>query len=94
MAKKIVSLTAREEEQAPYRVLNSNELAKKLSKASELSQKLQALLLMTYGEAGTSFRSMCDLHQENYMWVCADLSDELEALVSETESMVSESMKE
>lgn len=94
MAKKIVSLTAREEDPATYRVLNSNELAKKLSKASELSQKLQALLLMTYGEAGASFRSMCEHHQENYMWVCADLSDELEALVSETESMVSESMKE
>lgn len=93
MAKNIVALTAREEVPATYRVLNSNELAKKLSKASEICTKLQALLQNTYGNSGESFRSMADHLQDAYMWQCADLADEIEGLVSESESMASASVE-
>ena len=94
MAKTIVSLTAREEVPATYRVLDSRELVKKLNKASEITQKLQALLCQTYGEGGTSFRNMADHLQDAYMWQCADLADEIEGLVSESESMVSAAISE
>lgn len=94
MAKKIVALTAREEVPATYRVLDSRELVKKLEKASELTQKLQALLCQAYGEGGASFRNMADHLQDAYMWQCADLADEIEGLVSESESMVSAAISE
>ncbi len=94
MAKKIVSLTAREEVPATYRVLDSKALAQNLEKASEICTKLQALLQNTYGNSGESFRSMADHLQDAYMWQCADLADEIEGLLSESESMVAESRKD
>ena len=94
MAKKIVSLTAREEVPATYRVLDSRTLGQKLDKASELCTKLQALLQNTHGGSGESFRAMDPKLQDAYLWQCADLSDEIEALVNESESVVSAAISE
>ena len=43
--------------------------------------KLQAMLAMTYGQAGESFRSMNRTLQDNYLWACADLAHESEGLL-------------
>lgn len=41
---------------------------------------LEALLMMTYGEGGESFRSMRDDLQDNYMWSCCDMATEIREL--------------
>lgn len=47
----------------------------------ELAQKLSAMLEMTSGEPGETFRRMSDDIQVNYLWACADMSRELRDLV-------------
>jgi len=48
----------------------------------------------TYGNSGESFRSMADHLQDAYLWQCADLVDEIEGLMSESESMASASISD
>ena len=93
MAENIVPLIARSEDSPEYLALDTHKLAQRLSKASELCTKLQALLQNTYGNSGESFRSMADHLQDAYLWQCADLVDEIEGLMSESESMASASME-
>lgn len=54
-----------------------------LDRATELSSKLKALLAMTYGAAGESFRGMSDELQDEYLWACAGMADELKSAVYE-----------
>lgn len=51
--------------------------------ADILVAKLHAMLMMTYGEAGDSFRSMNDELQDNYMWACAGMVTDLKEVISE-----------
>lgn len=44
-------------------------------------EQLKAMLFMTYGESGASFRGAIDDIQDNYMWACALLADECAALL-------------
>lgn len=44
-------------------------------------QQLTAMLTMTCGEGGESFRMMADNIQDHYMWACADMARELQNLV-------------
>lgn len=53
----------------------------KLDKLNELSSKLAALVVVTYGESGAVFRRIADNFQDCYMWQCADLACELKTLV-------------
>ena len=49
--------------------------------------QLQAMLLMTYGEARESFSYMNDALQDNFLWACSDMADEcltLSRTVSDT----------
>lgn len=41
---------------------------------------LEALLMMTYGEGGESFRTLREDLQDNYMWACCDMATEIRAL--------------
>jgi hypothetical protein len=52
-----------------------------LDRANMLSDQLSALLLMTFGEGGESFRSMSDVNQDNYMSACHDMAVELREIV-------------
>lgn len=53
------------------------------SSADILVAKLHALMMMTYGEAGESFRSMNDELQDNYMWACAGMVTDLKETIAE-----------
>ncbi|WP_146186273.1 hypothetical protein [Limnohabitans sp. WS1] len=44
--------------------------------------QLQALMLMTHGEAGASFNSLADTHRENFLWHCTLVVDEISELAS------------
>lgn len=44
--------------------------------------QLAALLLVTYGESGDAFRTLPDTYQNDYMWACGMLADEIQALTS------------
>jgi hypothetical protein len=44
--------------------------------------QLQALMLMTHGEAGASFNSLTDTHRENFLWHCTVVVDEISELAS------------
>jgi hypothetical protein len=48
-----------------------------LNRAAVLSQQIEAMIQVTYGEGGESFRSMADHLQDMYMWAVADLMAEL-----------------
>jgi|LakMenEpi03Aug12_release.lakeMendotaPanAssembly.Ray.scaffolds.fasta_scaffold634776_1 hypothetical protein len=37
---------------------------------------LRALLLVTYGAGGDTFRTYSDDIQDTYLWACADMADE------------------
>jgi len=50
-------------------------------RASELAMKLNALICVTYGESGAHFRAMSKESQDAYMWTCADMARELEAVI-------------
>lgn len=41
------------------------------------SCQLRALLVNTYGQSGDGFRSMADHLQDQYMWTCNSLADEI-----------------
>lgn len=46
---------------------------------SQLTAKLaqlQALLMMTYGEARESIESMNDVLRDNYFWACSDMAND------------------
>jgi hypothetical protein len=44
--------------------------------------QLDALLAVTYGEQGTSFRMHNESLQDNYMWCCSRLATEIRELYS------------
>jgi hypothetical protein len=46
-----------------------------------IAQKLSAMLAVTCGANGESFRNLNDQIQDNYMWACADMARELQNLV-------------
>jgi hypothetical protein len=48
-----------------------------LDRAIELSRKLQSLLLMTHGEAGEAFRNTAARCQDDFLWCCYSLAEEL-----------------
>ena len=52
-----------------------------INTAHALATKLNALLAMTYGDQGESFRCMSDCIQDEYMWACSDMAEELKKLV-------------
>lgn len=47
---------------------------------SARQSQLQALLVMTVGEAGEAFRRLSDEHQGNYLWACEMLAREAQEL--------------
>ncbi|CAG4919264.1 hypothetical protein [Paraburkholderia saeva] len=53
-------------------------------RADAIVQKLSAMLTVTCGECGESFRMMADRIQDNYMWACADMARELQHLILDT----------
>ncbi|MFT3818311.1 MAG: hypothetical protein QM750_11865 [Rubrivivax sp.] len=66
-------------------------MAKHLSKTAmeledELTKKLiqlDAMLDMTWGEQGESFRCLSDENQGNFMWACSDVASEVRRLASQ-----------
>lgn len=42
--------------------------------------QLQALLAMTYGDAGEVFRRLNHTHQDNYLWACSMIAHEAQEL--------------
>lgn len=42
--------------------------------------QLEAMLHMTFGTAGDTFRAMSDSLQDNYLWACSTLTGECNAL--------------
>lgn len=44
--------------------------------------QLVALLTNTYGGGGESFRCMNDRQQDNYLWACAEIAEEIDLLAS------------
>lgn len=54
-----------------------------LDRLDSLQQKLahlDAMLLMTYGQAGETFRGMRDDVQDNFLWSCSVLASECHQL--------------
>lgn len=54
-----------------------------LDRLDSLNQKLaqlDAMLAMSYGTAGDSFRSMNESLQDNYLWACSTLARECKEL--------------
>lgn len=47
----------------------------------QLAQKLSAMLTLTTGEPGETFRMMSHDIQNDYLWACADMACELRDLV-------------
>ncbi len=50
---------------------------------NDLDQKLaqlEAILVMTHGDAGESFRSMSDDLQDNFLWTCRTLASDCKEL--------------
>lgn len=41
------------------------------------SRQLRALLFMTYGNTRESFAQMNDAVQDEYLWACADMADDI-----------------
>lgn len=48
--------------------------------------KARALSMMTYGEAGPTFRSMADALQDEYLWALSGLLKDAEAALAIIES--------
>ncbi|RTL42212.1 MAG: hypothetical protein EKK49_01170 [Rhodocyclaceae bacterium] len=42
--------------------------------------QLQALLAMTYGDAGDAFRRMAQSHRDDYLWACYMIAGEVREL--------------
>lgn len=62
-----------------------NKRAHSLDIADTLNAKLSqltAMLAVTYGCGGPTFREFNDEIQDNYMWACSDLADECRELFS------------
>ncbi len=64
------------------------------NEASILASKLNALLAMTYGEQGESFRNMNDAIQDEYMWACSDMATDLRELVGKLNELNCEHFKQ
>ncbi|MFL9930862.1 hypothetical protein P0D88_16745 [Paraburkholderia sp. RL18-103-BIB-C] len=54
-----------------------------LTRAQNLSAQLDALLSVTTGEVGDSFRMLSDLLQNNFLWACSDMAGELVSILDE-----------
>lgn len=46
--------------------------------------QLHAMLMMTFGEAQSSFDNMGDELRGNFMWACSDIADDCRRLVLES----------
>ena len=53
-----------------------------LDTVNRLTAQLHALLHTTCGESGESFRNFNDEIQDNFMWACACLADDLKNATS------------
>lgn len=52
---------------------------------TELSLKLHALLIVTYGESGEGFRGLSDEIQDAYLWTCSDMAGQLNEVAKRVE---------
>lgn len=57
-----------------------------LDQLTAKTDKLAALLSLTYGTAGESFRNMADGVQDSVLWACAELADDCYALAVDVAS--------
>ena len=65
-------------------VLNTESaLINHIDKASALAIKLEALLTVTCGEQGETFRDMNHELQGNFMWTCAGIATDLRDAISD-----------
>jgi hypothetical protein len=56
-----------------------------LDRAQKLSAQLDALLAVTTGEAGESFRILSDPLQNDFLWACSDMAGELANIIGKME---------
>jgi hypothetical protein len=54
-----------------------------LDRAQKLSAQLDALLAVTTGEVGESFRILSDSLQNDFLWACSDMAGELANIIGE-----------
>lgn len=52
-------------------------------KLQAVAAKLTAMLNHTFGNSGEAFRCLSDDLQDNYMWACAELVEEISELGTE-----------
>jgi len=60
-------------------IVHGNE-TERLDVLTQKLAQLEAVLAMTYGDAGESFRNMNDDLQDNYLWSCGTLARECKEL--------------
>lgn len=48
-----------------------------------VAAKLAAMLNHTFGNSGEAFRSLSDDLQDNYLWACAEMMEEIHEIVTE-----------
>ncbi len=58
----------------------SGNVTDRLDKLHQKLAQLEAVLAMSYGDAGESFRNMNDDLQDNYLWSCGTLATECKEL--------------
>lgn len=51
----------------------------------EMSLKLHALLIVTYGESGEAFRGLSGEIQDAYLWACSDMAGQLKEVAKRVE---------
>lgn len=56
-----------------------------LDKASELAKQIHAMVCMTFGGAGDSFRAMSDDIQDGFMWAMESKIEEMKFLITSME---------
>lgn len=58
-----------------------------MDELTEKIAKLSAMLCITYGEGGESFRNHRDTVQDCYLWACSDLAYDVKELVGNLSGM-------
>jgi len=58
----------------------------RLDHAKKLAAQLEAMLIVTTGEAGKGFRLLSELYQNNFHWACLDIASELVTVLDELEA--------
>ena len=61
--------------------LTVNDTIDRLDSLQQKLAQLEAMLMMSYGCAGETFRCMNDVLQDNYLWACSNLASECKDLV-------------